>query len=162
MKIAISATGGEPGSAVSDVFGRCPWFIYSDSDTSERTAEPNTAAPLDSGAGIKAASIVVNSGAEALISGNLGPKALEVLTAAGVSIYIVRESTVEDALKSFSNGELDPIDSPTAAAHSGMKSFPSTEKPDRGRELDELRETLVNLRQQLADVIDRITLLERK
>jgi len=162
MKIAISAAGGDPGSAVSDVFGRCPWFIYVNSDGSERTSEQNTAASLDSGAGIKAASIVVNSGAEAVISGNLGPKALDVLTAAGVTIYIVRESTVEDALKAFSNGELDPIDSPTAAAHSGMKSVPSTEKPDSGKELEELGETLRNLRQQLADVIDRITILERK
>ena len=161
MKIAISAAGSDPGSAVSDVFGRCPWFIYADSDTSERTAEQNTAASLDSGAGIKAAQVVVNSGAEAVITGNLGPKALEVLSAAGVTGYIVKESTVEDALKSFSNGELDLIYSPTAAAHSGMKSFPSTEKPDSG-ELEELRKTLRDLRQQLADVIDRITLLEGK
>ena len=159
MKIAISAMGSDPDSGVSQVFGRCPWFIIMDTETMEHTSEQNSAVSLGSGAGIQAAQFVVNSGAEAVITGNLGPRAMDILNAAELKGYLSGESSVLDAVTAYKDGKLDCLTSPSAAAHSGMNSGTAT-AISSSEELEKLQQTLRDLRQKLADVLDRISELE--
>nr|WP_320017551.1 NifB/NifX family molybdenum-iron cluster-binding protein [uncultured Desulfobacter sp.] len=84
------------------------------------------AATLGSGAGIQAAQMVVNAGAEAVITGSLGPNATDVLSAAGLKIYLGAAGTIKEVLQQYKDGQLQDSPVPSAAAGVGMG-------PGRGR-----------------------------
>ena len=99
MKIAISAGGGSLDSPFEPRFGRVPGFVLYDSDSGESTHIDNTAnMDREQGAGIKAAQAVAEQGAELLITGRLGPKAMRVLEKRNIRIVEGRGQTVRQAL----------------------------------------------------------------
>jgi predicted Fe-Mo cluster-binding NifX family protein len=71
-------------------------------------ASHDRSASLDvtQGAGIQAAQQVAQLGAEALITGNVGPSAFRALTAAGISVYLAADCTAAEALECFRRHEL--------------------------------------------------------
>ena len=87
MKVAISSSDKHLEAPVSPVFGRCADFLLVDSETMQFTALPNPAVGASGGAGIQAAQYIVQQGAEAVASGNVGPNAMQVLLAAGIAVY---------------------------------------------------------------------------
>jgi len=106
MKIAITAEQSQLDSAVDSRFGRCPFFFFTDTENQEWEAVENRGATLSSGAGIGAAQFVVNKGVKAVITGIVGPKATQVLTAAGVEILSVPGGTVRQAIEDFKAGKV--------------------------------------------------------
>ena len=174
MKIAVSSQGDTLDAAASPVFGRCPTYLFVEPETMDFEAVPNPAMNQGGGAGIQAAQFVVNHGAEAVLSGNLGPNAFDVLQAAGVPGFLVSEGTVRQAVEAYKAGQLQPMGGPNVGAHSGMRSGPrgmgrgrpmaAPPKPaaTTQQELVELRETLKDLRQQLAETMEKIEKLEEE
>lgn len=136
MRIAVSATTEDMDSAVSPVFGRCPFYLFVDTDTMEWNAVANPAAGASGGAGIQAAQFIVEQGAQALLTGNVGPNAMDVLNAAGVSVYPATEGTVREAVEAFRAGDLQSITAATVHTDAG-KSTPriagTTISTTRGR-----------------------------
>ena len=94
MKVAISSTGRPLDSEVDRRFGRAAFFVVVDSKTMEYEALDNANAAAAGGAGIGSAKTVVDSGAEAVLTGNCGPNAERVLRAAGVKLYTGVTGTV--------------------------------------------------------------------
>jgi predicted Fe-Mo cluster-binding NifX family protein len=187
MRIIVSSQGEGLDALASPVFGRCPTFLLIDTETMEYEAVSNPAMSQGGGAGIQAAQFVVNQGVEAVLSGNLGPNAFDVLQAAGVPGYLISEGTVRQAVEAFKAGQLQPMGGANVAAHAGMpgraahagmsgrgrstggrSSQPTVPPPvqqtqsGNEAELADLRDTLKNLRQQLAETMQRIEELERK
>ena len=107
MKIAVTSTGPEMSSRIDPRFGRARCFVVVDSETDERTAHDN-APNLNAaqGAGIQAGQAVARLGADAVITGHVGPKAYRVLKAAGIRILLCGDDTVEGALHRFKAGGL--------------------------------------------------------
>ncbi|MHC1742842.1 MAG: NifB/NifX family molybdenum-iron cluster-binding protein [Syntrophobacteraceae bacterium] len=105
MKVAVTAEQPQLDSAVDSRFGRCRFFILVDTDTEAWEAFENRDAVLSSGAGIAAAQRVVNLGVQAVVTGLVGPKATQVLNAAGVQIWSVPSRTVREALEDFKTGK---------------------------------------------------------
>ena len=89
MRVIVSSTGDTLDAQVSPVFGRCPVFLLVDTKTMEARAIPNPAVGASGGAGVQAAQLVVREGAEAILSGNLGPNAMGVIATAGIPAYSV-------------------------------------------------------------------------
>jgi len=111
MKVAITSEGPDMNSGVDARFGRGRYFIVVDTDTGEFSAEDNTQnLNAVQGAGIQAGRNVVDLGVEAVITGNVGPKAFATLEAGGVKIYIGASGTVSDALDKFKAGELECVE----------------------------------------------------
>jgi predicted Fe-Mo cluster-binding NifX family protein len=107
MRVGISATGEDLNARVDDRFGRCPWFLVVDSDSLKFTALENRHAQEGMGAGMAAAKDLIDVRVDAVISGQVGPKAYEVLKAADVDIFLVSGGiTVKEALERFNRGEL--------------------------------------------------------
>lgn len=77
MRIVVSAQGDTLDAPASPVFGRCPTYLFVDSDTMQFEAVPNPAMSQGGGAGIQAAQFVVERGAQAVLTGNLGPNAFD-------------------------------------------------------------------------------------
>lgn len=170
MRIVISSDGESLDAQASPVFGRCPTYVFVDSETMTFDVLPNPAMNQGGGAGIQAAQFVVNQGAQAVLSGNLGPNAFDVLEAAGIPGYLIRGGTVREAVEGFKAGQLQPMGGASVAAHAGMRgssrgaATPQQSQPDiqRKAELAQLRETLKGLRQQLAETMAKIEELESK
>ncbi|MFP7755900.1 NifB/NifX family molybdenum-iron cluster-binding protein [Thermodesulfobacteriota bacterium B35] len=102
MKLCITASGPDLDSTTDTSFGRAPWLLIVDTDSMAVGAVENASAAARQGAGIAAAQLIADHGAEALLTGRVGPKARAALDAAGIRIYegLARE-TVRDALRRF-------------------------------------------------------------
>lgn len=113
MKIAFTTSGNELTAPLDTRFGRALKFLVYDleKDTFEVVDnEQNLNAAQ--GAGIQSAGTVARSGAQALVSGHCGPKALRVLLAANISLFYSDAPTVAAALDAFRQGAL--VESKTA------------------------------------------------
>lgn len=119
MKIVVSAQGDTLETQVSPVFGRCPTYLFVDTDTMACEGVANPAVSQGSGAGIQAAQFVVDRGAQAVLTGNLGPNAFDVLQAAAVPSYLLSGGTVRQSVEAFNAGQLPAMTGANVAAHSG-------------------------------------------
>jgi len=82
-------------------------------------ANPNVNAT--SGAGIQAAQQIAGEGAKALITGNIGPNAMQTLSAARIDVYQYHGvGSVRDAIEKLKRGELVKITDASVPAHPGM------------------------------------------
>ncbi len=107
MKIAITARGNDLDSEVDPRFVRAPYVLIVDSESNE--FEPlNNLENVNrlKGAGIHAATMISEKGAEVLMTGYCGPNAIKTLDAAKIKVVLEVDGTVRGALKSFREGEL--------------------------------------------------------
>lgn len=94
-------------------FGRAKFFIILDTEKQTSVAVPNTVSlDVAQGAGIQAGKKVVEAGADALITGHVGPKAYATLHAGNVKIYTGATGTVADAVTQLQAGQLKAVHSP--------------------------------------------------
>ena len=108
MKVAISAQGKEMSSVIDQRFGRTKYFIVIDSETGTFTIHDNSQnLNAAQGAGIQAAKNVNDFGAEAVVSGNVGPKAFAALSSAGIAVYTGASGLVQEAMEAFKAGTLN-------------------------------------------------------
>ncbi len=176
MKIVVTSNGTDLEAPASPVFGRCQTFIFVDTETLDFEAVTNPAAAASGGAGIQAAQFVIERGAEAVVSGNVGPNAFDVFRAADVPVYLFGEGTVRQAVEEFKTGRLPRSGSASAPDHAGMgrghgmgrgrgmgmgmgRRVAAT--ASREAEIAALKEMAGNLRQQLAEVLERLDKLEK-
>jgi len=118
MKVVVTATGGALTDSLDPRFGRAKYFIVVDTDTNELAAHDNVQnLNAAQGAGIQAAETVAQLGAEAVITGNVGPKAFRALNAAGIKVYLSGEGTVADAIRKFKAGELPEASAANVEGH---------------------------------------------
>jgi predicted Fe-Mo cluster-binding NifX family protein len=119
MKVAIPTRGQDLSSEVEPRFGRCPRFLIVDSRTLEFETVENTAASMGGGAGMHAAQLVVDQGVEAVIAGEVGPKAYDVLEAAGVRVMARVTGSAREALDLLSSEMSENTKGPTGPARHG-------------------------------------------
>jgi predicted Fe-Mo cluster-binding NifX family protein len=168
MKIVVTAEGNDLEAPSSPRFGRCPTFVLLDVDTMVFEALPNPALSASGGAGVQAAQFVVEQDVRAVLTGNVGPNATEVLRAAGVDVYLNNEATVQDAVEAFKAGRLEIARGPSVRAHAGMGGLssnptqPTVPVRRRDEEITALRNMAADLRKQLAEIINRIEQLEKE
>ena len=122
MKIAITSTGKTLDSQVDPRFGRAACFIIVDTETMDFSAIENENAAAAGGAGISSAKVVIDVGAEAVLTGNCGPNAERTLTAASVKLYIGATGTVAEAVELFKSGKLTEAAGPNVQSHFGTGS----------------------------------------
>ena len=104
MRIAISAAGPTLDADVDPRFGRCQYFIIADPETMEFEALENSSAMASGGAGISAAQMIVGKGVDAVLTGNCGPNAYQVLSAAGLQVITGVSGKVKDAIQGYKSG----------------------------------------------------------
>ena len=108
MKIAISSTGKDLNDKVSEVFARCPYFIIAEIENQEIKkieAVKNESENQMGGAGISAAQLMVDKNINAVITKNVGPRALDVLKQFNIGIY-TGDGTIKEVLQEFIDGKL--------------------------------------------------------
>jgi len=117
MKVAITTRGANLGCAIDPRFGRAEHILVVDTESGVCATHDNaTRSDALSGAGVQTGKTVVDLGAKVVITGHVGPKALQVLQAAGVEVYAAA-GTAQDALRALQTGELKPVTQPDVQGH---------------------------------------------
>jgi len=80
MKICVTAQGNTLDSQIDPQFGRSAYLLFIDSQTMQYTAVFNKSGNAIGGAGIATARMVLEQGAQVVITGYPGPNAMQVLT----------------------------------------------------------------------------------
>lgn len=127
IKIAISASGEGLDSMVDMRFGRCPYYVIveiEDKKIKNDTTIENPAMMHPGGAGIAAAQMIGDQGVEAVITGNMGPNAFNVLKQLNIKIYQA-SGKIRDVVQQFIEGKLTEVSAPTGPEFMG--------KPGMGR-----------------------------
>ena len=120
MKVCVTAAASGIDAPMDPRFGRCPFFVVVDLDSMSEISIPNANVNAASGAGIQAAQEVAKQGVSALITGNIGPNAMQTLSAAKIDVYQHQGGiAVRAALEAFQRGELSKIEAPSVPGHSG-------------------------------------------
>ncbi len=118
MKIAITSRGDTLDSQVDPRFGRAPYLIIVDSENNECESLNNMEnVNRLKGAGIHAATMISEKGAEVLMTGYCGPNAIKTLNAAKIKVVLEVGGTVKDAVESFKEGELEFSEAANAYGH---------------------------------------------
>jgi len=120
MKIAISAAGPSLDAPIDPRFGRCQYLLIVDSDSLDFEAVENPAVMAPGGAGIQAAELVASMGVGAVITGNCGPNAYQVLSAAGLGVFVGASGSVRQAIEAYRRGELQATPGPSVGPYSGI------------------------------------------
>jgi len=192
MRIVVTADGAGLDAPASTVFGRCRSYVFVETDSMEAETLENPAIDSASGAGIQAAQFVVEKGAKAVVTGNVGPNAYSVLQASNVPVYLLEDGTVRDVVEAYREGELSETGGATGPAHAGLgRGRAAGRGAGRGRgsrggaaqqpvsptqqgraeppsaesgeqEISQLNEMVRGLRKQLAEVMDRLDQLEEE
>jgi predicted Fe-Mo cluster-binding NifX family protein len=188
MKAVVTSDSAGLDAPASPVFGRCRSYVFVETESMEAETVENPAMNAAGGAGIQAAQFVVEQGAEAVVTGNVGPNAYNVFLAADMPVYLLEGGTVRDAVEALKSGQLSRAGGATGPAHAGMsrgigrgrgrgmvsrretapsssraQPQPTQSRPSPGsreQEISELAEMAADLRKQLAEVMDRLDQLE--
>lgn len=106
MKIVIPVDENKQETKVCASFGRAPYYMVYDTESKTTEYISNSAAQAQSGAGVKAAQLVVDSGADALLTVRCGQNAADVLKAAEMKIYKTEFAEAAENLAAFQEGKL--------------------------------------------------------
>lgn len=101
MKIAITSNGERPEQPVETRFGRCNFFIIYDTEINNIISVANEAKDASSGAGVKAAQKLIDLEVDLLITGSVGPGALEILNEGDIKVTSWTLGSVGEAIEKF-------------------------------------------------------------
>jgi predicted Fe-Mo cluster-binding NifX family protein len=118
MKVVVTAQAPTLDSPVDSRFGRARYFLLVDTENMAFPAHDNqTQANAPQGAGIQSAQTIARLGAQAVLTGHVGPKAFAVLQAAHIPVYLVGAGTVRQAIEAFRTGQLSSTSQPDVQGH---------------------------------------------
>ncbi|HRZ95272.1 MAG TPA: NifB/NifX family molybdenum-iron cluster-binding protein [Candidatus Moranbacteria bacterium] len=103
MKIAITSTGKKLSDSVSELFGRCPYFIIAEIEAGKivkTEALKNESENQSSGAGMSAAKLLAENNVNAVIAKTIGPRAMDVLKQFNIDVYN-GEGKIQNVLQDF-------------------------------------------------------------
>ena len=120
MKIAITATGPNLDADVDPRFGRCQYFILVDPETLAFEAVENSNAAASGGAGISTGQMITDKGVTAVLTGNCGPNAYQVLSAAGIKVITGVSGKIREAIDKYKSGAFTSSQQANVADHFGM------------------------------------------
>ncbi|RCW57435.1 MULTISPECIES: NifB/NifX family molybdenum-iron cluster-binding protein [Halanaerobium] len=108
MRLVIPAVAeGTMETEVHDNFGRATYFAFINTDTDQIEFVKNTAAQKNSGAGVGAAQLCADQGADIVAAYHFGPKAYQALSAAGIKVLDLNEQKlIKEVYSDYQAGKL--------------------------------------------------------
>ncbi|HDM43747.1 MAG TPA: hypothetical protein ENG02_00965 [Candidatus Woesearchaeota archaeon] len=115
MRIAISCEGKTLESNVDPRFGRCAHLLIVEAEAPDKInlvkVIDNPNVNVGGGAGISTAQLAANENVEAIITGNIGPRAFGVMQQLNIKVYRATGKAI-DAIKQLLEGKLEEITIP--------------------------------------------------
>lgn len=111
MKIAVTSQGPDLDAPVDPRFGRAAYILVVDSETLDFEVLDNKEnVNALKGAGIQAATMVNDKGAEVLLTGFCGPNAFKAMNAANIGVANDASGSVREAVTAYLDGKLPLAD----------------------------------------------------
>ena len=132
MKIVVSSTGKDLDSKIDPRFGRCQFFIVVETDDMSFESINNENIALGGGAGIQSAGFVASKGVKAVLTGNCGPKALEVFSKTGIDVFTGFTGTINKVVQEFKQSRPEPITKATVPEKAGVSDNIGSADSGRG------------------------------
>jgi len=120
MKIAVTTVGPSLDEQVEARFGRTPYYVFVDTDTMKFEAVQNPNVSAGGGAGIQSAQLMSDHGVQYVLTGNCGPNAFQVFSAAGIQVIVGVSGIARQAVEQFKTGVLTTSNQPNVVSHFGM------------------------------------------
>ena len=120
MKIVISSAGDNLSAQVDPRFGRCSFFVMVETEDMSFESFNNESIALSGGAGIESATFVASQGVEAVLTGNCGPKAMQVFNTADVKVFTGLSGTIAEVVEKFKQGSVNQTTTATVAEKAGV------------------------------------------
>lgn len=117
MRIAIPTDENTENTGICPAFARAPYFYFYDTEAKEGTFVDNSAAAQSGGAGIKAAQLLVDNKAGALLTPRCGENAAEVLKEANIKLYKTEGTDLKSNIDAFVGGGLSELTEIEAGHH---------------------------------------------
>jgi predicted Fe-Mo cluster-binding NifX family protein len=111
MKIAISSTSEKIDGQIDENFGRCPYFIIAEikgDKIEDIEVIKNENINQFGGVGISTTQLIANKKVEAVITANVGPRALDVLNQLKIRIYIAK-GNIKEAIQDLIDDKLKEL-----------------------------------------------------
>ncbi|KGG80452.1 NifB/NifX family molybdenum-iron cluster-binding protein [Caloranaerobacter azorensis] len=121
MKVCFSSEGRNLDSQLDPRFGRCKYFVIVDTKTNDIKVVENEGLVSEHGAGVSAANLVVDEGVDVVVTRNIGPNSMKILTNAKITIYEGKADTINSNLELLKQDKLNEIKEPRKA-HSGLQN----------------------------------------
>lgn len=131
VKICVSSTGKTLDSEIDPRFGRCKYFVIvelGDGGILNSQIIENTGTAQSSGAGLSAAQQIGNLKVKALITGDIGPKAGDVLGQLGIEVY-KKSGVIKEAINEYINNNLTENKENTFSSSIKEKNSISVDRP---------------------------------
>lgn len=96
--VCVTAAGPDLESEVDPSFGRAAYFILVDPKTLSFKSFENPHARAGHGAGIQSAQFVAGQGVAAVLTGQVGPNARQVLDSAGIRVISAEKMSAREAV----------------------------------------------------------------
>ncbi len=106
MKICITSQGVDLDAKVDPRFGRCTYFVITDTGSDEFEVFENQNVKLSGGAGIQSGQLMASKEVKAVLTGNVGPNAFNTLNAAGIVVYTNVSGTIREAIELYKENKL--------------------------------------------------------
>lgn len=158
MRVVVSSNGADLDAQASHTFGRCPMYLFVDTESMRFEVAANPGSDASSGAGVQAAQFVTGVDIQAIITGEVGPKAMNVLKAARVPIYLFRGGAVRQAVEDFKAGKLPTA--PGSEAPEEQAELQANRTGNREEEIQVLKSEMMSMRHRLTQVLERIQQLQ--
>jgi len=153
MRIAISAEGDHGlGSVVSPHFGRCPCYVLvdvEDGQVKELRAVENPHYGHHVPGQVPA--FIRGQGVDVMLTGGMGRRAIALFEEYDIEAVTGAQGTVQRALEGYLGGQLRGVE-PCEEGHGVPPPRTGYEQDDVGR----LQEEMAMLRQQMAEILDRL------
>jgi predicted Fe-Mo cluster-binding NifX family protein len=123
IKIAVSSEGPDLDGPVDPRFGRAAGFIIVDPDTmANEYVDNSTSQGMAQGAGIQAAELMTRHAVGVVLTGYVGPKAFQALSAAGIKIgQNLEELSVRQAVEKYKSGQVSMAAAPNRGGAGGRR-----------------------------------------
>lgn len=122
-KIAVSSEGSDLDGPVDPRFGRAAGFIIIDPDTMASEYVDNAVSQgMAQGAGIQAAELMTRHAVGVVLTGYVGPKAFQALSAAGIKIgQNLEDLSVRQAVEKYKSGQVSMAAAPNRGGAGGRR-----------------------------------------
>jgi len=122
MKVAITTEAPSLEAMIDPRFGRCAYFLIVETEDLGFEAIENPNLELGGGVGIQSAQFMAEKGVKYVLTGNCGPNAHQVLSAAGIEVVVGCSGMARDVIERFKAGQLPKAEQPNVADHFGTSA----------------------------------------
>ncbi len=117
VRIIVPINQKREDSEINPSLGRSPYYLLYDTATEETELIDNTSKDSPSGAGVAAAQIMIDAGAEVLLTPRCGDRAHAALKGADVEIMLTQPGTARENIEAYLAGRLSELDTVVKGHH---------------------------------------------